>query len=130
MASGGPGGSEVERLPPMARYVLGLLRRPSGAPSLPSADLERIQESHLAHLRHLLEAGELITCGPLEEETDLRGILIFRTDSLAHARELMGADPAVVSGRLVLDLYTWYAPAGLGLRGAAPPTPDLTFETD
>jgi len=124
--------SEVDRLPPMTHYVLGLLHRPPGLPSLPEGEAARLQERHLAHLRHLRESGELIASGPFEEETALRGILIFRTDSVARARELMRDDPAVSSGRLRLELYTWYAPAGLGTPGTttAPVGTELTFDTD
>ena len=122
--------SEEDRLPPMTRYVVGLLRRSPHRVETTEAEASRLQESHLAHLRHLLEAQELITCGPLEEDTDLRGILVFRTDSVSLARELMRTDPLIASGRLILDAHTWYAPAGLVVRGTPEPPPELTFETD
>ncbi|HYB63081.1 MAG TPA: YciI family protein [Thermoplasmata archaeon] len=127
-----PTPSEVDRLPPMTHYVLGLLHRPSGLPSLSDGEAARLQEAHLAQLRRLRESGELIASGPLEEETALRGILIFRTSSVARARELMRDDPAVSSGRLRLELYTWFAPAGLSTPGAtpAPLGTELTFDTD
>jgi len=105
---------EVERLPPMTHYVLGLLRRPRSAPPRPDAEAEVLQERHLAYLRRLREKGELISTGPFEEETDLRGALIFRTDEIGRARELMKDDPLVAGGYLVLELHRWFAPAGLG----------------
>jgi uncharacterized protein len=123
-------GTELDLLPPMTHYVFGLLRRPPHRPELGPADAEAVQEGHLAHLRHLREAGDLITSGPFEEDTELRGILIFRTSSVAKARELMRADPGLRSGVLVLDLYTWYAPAGLQLAGTGVSGPTLSFETD
>jgi uncharacterized protein YciI len=97
---------------------------------LSSEEGDRIQEAHLAHLRSLRESGELIAAGPLEEDTDLRGILIFRSDSVVKVRELMKPDPALQRGVLLLDLYRWFAPAGLQVAGDVPATPVLTFETD
>jgi len=131
--SGKPSGtSEYERLPPMSRYVLGLLRRPDGLPALGQEEAALLQEGHLAHLRRLRESGLLITVGPLEEDTPLRGVLVFRTSSVNEARELMRTDPIVGAGRLVLELFTWYAPSGLQVAAPETPAPDsgLTFETD
>jgi uncharacterized protein len=114
----------------MGRYVLGLLRR-GPEPSPRSAEEEdRLQAAHLAHLRGLRERGELIVYGPLDGDSDLRGILVFRTDSMDRARELMHDDPWIVRRTLVLELFSWFAAAGLEI--ASPPrTPtDLDFQTD
>ncbi|HXY47218.1 MAG TPA: YciI family protein [Thermoplasmata archaeon] len=120
----------MDRLPPMTHYTLGVLRRPVPAPRPPATDADALQEGHLAHLRHLRESGEVITTGPVEEGGELRGFLIFRTDSIAHARALMQTDPLVAGGYLVLDLYRWFSPAGLGITDRSVNVPDLTFETD
>jgi uncharacterized protein len=117
-------------LPVMTHYVLGLFRRAPGRPHIPEDEAERIQESHLAHLRRLRESGDLIASGPLEEEGDLRGVLLFSTASLEQARKLTSSDPALTNGRLVLDLYTWYAPAGLRVAPAVPDPTELDFQTD
>ncbi len=122
--------TEIERLPPMTHYVIGLLRRPPVIPPRTQEQAAELQERHLAHLRHLRETGELITTGPVEEEGALRGILVFRTDKVARARELMAEDPLVAGGYLLLDLYTWFSPAGLSLSGGLEATTDLTFEND
>jgi len=122
--------SEYDRLPVMTKYVLGMLRRPANLAVISEADANRIQEGHMGHLRRLTEARELIVTGPFEEDTNIRGVMVFSTDSVDRARELSATDPALVEGRLVLDLYTWYAPAGLRL-GPPPRNPtDLDFQTD
>lgn len=87
----------------------------------------RLEEAHVAHLRRLQEQGDLIIYGPLKGEADLRGLLIFRTESIDRARELMRNDPWVIRGALVLELSVWVAPAGLQIgsnaRGLAAPDP-------
>jgi uncharacterized protein len=130
VAGPSPAPSEQDRLPPMARYVMGLLRRPPSPPPTGPGEAERLQEAHLAHLRRLLESHELLACGPFLEETALRGALLFRTDSIDAARRSMTTDPLVASGRLLLELYTWYAPAALGGPGPPSPSTELTFESD
>jgi uncharacterized protein YciI len=114
----------------MTRYVLGLYRRVPGRPTISEAEAERIQEGHLAMIRHLSEAGEVLAAGPFEEDTDLRGVLLFATGSVERARDLVRADPAVVNGRLHLDLHTWYAPSGLRVAPVPPDPTLLDFSSD
>jgi uncharacterized protein len=100
-------------------------------PAISEEEADRIQEAHLAHLRRLRESGELITTGPLEEDVDIRGFMVFSTPSVEHARALMeSADAALLHGRLTLELYTWYAPAGLRVGPPMADPTDLDFQTD
>lgn len=89
---------------------LGLLRRPSGAPSYSDEELEEIQAGHLKHLEQMAQSGDLVLAGPIERGGDLRGILIFRTESADRIEELVAEDPAIKAGRLKLELYPWTVP--------------------
>jgi uncharacterized protein len=62
----------------------------------------------------LREAGDIVTNGPVSDQPDgsLRGLTFYRTGSLAHARQLAEADPAVRAGRLAVEIMTWYCPPG------------------
>ena len=103
-------------------FELVLLRRPDGAPDYPDAELERIQREHLAYHARLRESGDVVTNGPVDGQPDpsLRGLTFYRTGSVERARELAEADPAVLAGRLAVDLMTWYCPPGtMSLPGKA-----------
>jgi uncharacterized protein YciI len=68
----------------------------------------------MANIGRMWEEGALVAAGPMLDGGDLRGIFIFRADSAAQVRALAARDPAIQSGRLVLDLHTWLAPPGIG----------------
>ena len=95
-------------------YELVLLRRPASAPDYPEAELDRIQREHLAHHAGLRDSGQIVTNGPVVEQPDesLRGLAFYRTGSIERSRQLAEADPAVVAGRLVVEIMTWYCPPG------------------
>ncbi len=95
-------------------FELVLLRRPQDAPSYPEDALDRIQDEHLAYHARLRGAGDIVTNGPVSDQPDgsLRGLSLYRTGSLARARELAEADPAVRAGRLAVEIMTWYCPPG------------------
>jgi uncharacterized protein YciI len=95
-------------------FELVLLRRPDAAPAYNEDTLQRIQREHLEYHRALRASGDIATNGPVLDEPDepLRGLTFYRTGSLARARELAEADPAVRAGRLVVDVMTWLCPPG------------------
>ena len=51
--------------------------------------------------------------GPFGDNGVLRGIFVFRVDSLDEARQLSETDPAVQAGRLALDIHPWSVPEGI-----------------
>ena len=96
----------------MDNYVVCILRRgPSTSQSKEEA--AKIQEGHMAHIRHMASIGKVVVAGPFTgNNADARGMFIFKA-SLDEAKALTAEDPAVKAGRLVMDLYPWYAGKGL-----------------
>jgi uncharacterized protein len=107
----------------MTTYVAGFFHRGPNWTAQETGETRRIQEGHLANFRKMAEAGKLIVAGPFSDHGDLRGMLIFKLDSVDEARLLMDADPAVKSGRLTLDLHPWFAAAGLRVNEPKPAAP-------
>lgn len=95
------------------------LVRPAKAPAFTEDELDRLQTEHLAYLRELKRRGQLITNGPLADQTDerLRGISIYRLpldEALAVARE----DPMVRAGRLEVHGARWMTQSRTARFGA------------
>jgi len=101
----------------MTTYVVGFFHRGPNAGKGDPAEAERLQAGHLANFGRLAEAGKLIVAGPFSDNTELRGMLIFKLNSVDEARTLMEADPMLKAGRLTLELHPWFAGAGLRVNG-------------
>lgn len=97
----------------MVSYQLAFLK--AGPNRKPADDPEtgKIQAAHMAHIRRMSEAGQLVAAGPFLEEGPLRGIFVFKLDSIERAREIAKQDPAVQAGRLVLETYAWLVADGV-----------------
>ncbi len=67
-----------------------------------------IQAGHMAHLESLGPAGKI--AGPFGTEGPRRGLVILKADSLAAARAIAEADPAVKAGTFTIDIYTMLVP--------------------
>jgi uncharacterized protein YciI len=71
-----------------------------------------LQKRHLANINRLGETGKLVLAGPFSDGGVLRGVFVFSVASLAEARQLAETDPAVIAGRLRIDLHPWELPLG------------------
>lgn len=96
------------------RFELVLLRRPEAPPEVSDEESDRLQDLHVAHLASLTKVGSIRLAGPFDEQVDesLRGLAIFQTGSLERTRSLAESDPAVVAGRLAVDVMYFYCPKG------------------
>jgi uncharacterized protein YciI len=106
----------VMKLPELPRemrtYYFGLLRRGPRWTSERTPEAAQIQEGHMAHINRTAETGKLVVAGPLTDDGQIRGILVYKVESAEEARALAEADPAVKAGRLVVDVHPWLVPAG------------------
>ena len=112
----------VDMPPNMTTYYFGVLVRGPKYSAEETAEREKIQEGHMAHLTAMWKAGKLVLAGPLVDDTEWRGVLIYRTKTLAEAQQLANDDPAVKAGRLVVTMHPWMVQRGIlpdPLEGAA-----------
>ena len=87
-----------------------LLMAPSDRPELPKEELMRLQKLHLAHLTRMGEEGKMLAAGPFGDQKDpaYRGLCLYDVGSVEEARRLAEADPAVVAGRMRVEVMTWW----------------------
>ncbi len=97
----------------MTVYYMGLLSRgPKWTPEK-TAETNRIQEEHMAHIRSMGESGKLVIAGPFLDGGQLRGIFVFKVSTLEEAKAMAEADPAVKAGRLQVEIHPWMVAKGI-----------------
>jgi len=96
------------------QFILVLLVRPADAPELPKPELDQLQAGHMANIRRLHDEGKLFKAGPTEDYSgrNVRGIFIFKTDSVETARDWVASDPLIKRGRLAAEYMKWYVEKG------------------
>ena len=79
----------------------------------PEDEAAKIQSGHLAYMEGLGKIGKLLVAGPFAEDSNWRGVVIYRVGTLAEAKELAAGDPAVKAGRLAIDAWPWMTFKGI-----------------
>lgn len=94
-------------------YALVLLRMGPRAHEVEGAELDRLQQAHLAHLRAMHERGVLLVAGQFDKQEDetFRGLCLYRAP-LDEARALAESDPSVQAGRLDVEVMEWWTEKG------------------
>jgi len=84
--------------------------------SQPKEVANELQEKHMEHLGKMYELGYADISGPFDDDSDIQGITIYNVPTLKMADSLANADPMVKTGRLLIELYPWWAAKGFLLR--------------
>jgi len=95
------------------KLVFGFLMRGTNRVQLAAEESQKIQAGHLGYMTELHKQGKLIATGPFMEDSDMRGIVIYRVANVAEAKALAAGDPAVEAGRLVIDARPWMTFKGM-----------------
>jgi uncharacterized protein len=91
----------------MASHALCLIRRgPAWSGSSQSNDDSDFMES-------LRRTGTLSAAGPVVDDPDLTGIVIFKASSIDEARKSIAETPSVKSGRLAVEYHVWWTADGI-----------------
>ena len=94
----------------MKQYVIAFLKK-GGYQEPDSAKEAEVQRAHLDNIFRMMNEGKLSLAGPFLDTGDIRGIYIFNVPTVEEAKTLTETDPAIQSGRFVMELHPFYGSA-------------------
>ena len=98
----------------LIEFQMALLKRGPKWSVAPAKDAPALQQQHVAsNIQRLADMKKLVVAGPFGDDGKLRGLFVFRADSIDEARALAATDPAVQAGRLALEIHPWLVPEGV-----------------
>lgn len=110
----------------MQQYWFGMIYRgPSYFDETTAEASQALQAAHLARIGELSQSGEMALAGPFdadpEAENPFIGLFLYDVATREEAEALAASDPAVQSGRLRVEITSWYGAAGLTFPGDPSP---------
>src|ERR1041385_4399845 len=76
-------------------------------------EVQELQKAHLANILRLAETKKLVMAGPFDEDGELRGVFVFRVETLKEAQDLAATDPMIKIDRRKIEMYPWQVPVGV-----------------
>jgi len=96
-------------------YYFGLISRGPKWTAERTPEADKLQAGHMANINNMAKMGKLVIAGPFEKAGNYAGVFVFKVDTIEEAKALSAADPAVVAGRLAVDVHPWMV-----LKGSLP----------
>jgi uncharacterized protein YciI len=91
----------------LIEFHMALLKR---GPKYDAAGMSKdLQSQHFANVMSLLESGKAVIAGPLNDDSEIAGVFIFRAKSADEAREWAANDPAVKAGFFTAEMHPWWS---------------------
>ena len=79
-------------------------------------EAQQIQQQHMQYLEQMAVQGKTSITGPMGDDGDIRGIVIYNTATADEAKRLAEQDPAVKAERLTVEVHPWWAAKGASLK--------------
>ncbi len=100
---------------PFARemYHVAIVRQGPNWEPMGTEKAMEVQTQMLEGLQELDKKGILVTGGIVNDSSDVELIFIFRIETLTEAQAMVDAARSVKNGFYKVDLYPWFARAGL-----------------
>ena len=116
----------------MQNYYIGFFKRGEAWTAEQTEEVKSNQAGHLKNLERMFWLGKLLGAGPFLDDSDLRGVLIFKDDAPDTLRALIANDPAVKAKRLIVNLYPWWGQKNIGkeLGDALQQDPTMKYEME
>ena len=87
-------------------YTVGFYKRPAGdLPKLEPEESKKLMAAHLANNEKMWREGALVWAGPFLDNTNIRGLLIFRITDQEKIKAMIAEDALVKAGRLEAELH-------------------------
>ncbi len=99
----------------MKKYFLVLLKEGENR-SQPDSIAGEIQKGHMANMNTLAEKGYLHIAGPMAEQGSTKGMMILSVPTIEEAQNMVAQDPAVIAGRLIMEVQPFWAAKGSTLK--------------
>lgn len=117
----------AEEMAPMRGYWMGVIKRgPKYAEERSEVEAAALQKAHLDRIGEVAAEGKMILAGPFgpQEGVDdpLIGLFLYTVKTREEAEALAASDPAVIAGRLRVEIVEWWGVSGITYPGN--PLPD------
>lgn len=97
----------------MSTLYLAFLKKGPNRTEKETPEVQELQKAHIANIERLAKLGKIVAAGPFGDDGNLRGIFVFRVESLLEAQDLCATDPMIKVGRLAAELHPWQVPEGI-----------------
>jgi len=93
----------------LVQFQMVLLKRGPNWTATDTPEGQKIRSGHHEYFQTMVQSGKAVLAGPLDDDSDIRGIYVFRTKNQEEALGWANDDPAVKAGHLAVEMHPWWS---------------------
>ncbi len=93
----------------LIQFQMALLKRGPKWTGESNAQTMQLETAQRAYANSLLDSGKAVIAGRFDDDGEIRGAYILRTQSAEEAKAWTEASPVVKSGHLVAEMHPWWS---------------------
>ena len=105
-----------EKGPVQSTYYVAVVMKGPKWTAERTPELTRVSLEHRDWLRKLASEGKVLLYGPFTDNSEVRGLYVFKVSSAQEAKTLCDGAPAVKFGQVRAEIHPWQATQAIDLK--------------
>lgn len=93
----------------LVQFQMALLKRGPKWTGESNAKTKELEIAQRAYASSLLDSGKAVIAGRFDDDGEIRGVYILRTQSADEAKAWAESSPVVKSGHLIAEMHPWWS---------------------
>ncbi|HEX3281678.1 MAG TPA: YciI family protein [Pyrinomonadaceae bacterium] len=93
----------------LVQFQMALLKRGPKWTGESNAQTKQLETDQRAYALSLIESGKAVIAGRFDDDGEIRGVYILRTQSAEEAKAWAESSPVVKSGHLIAEMHPWWS---------------------
>jgi uncharacterized protein YciI len=93
----------------LVQFHLAIVKKGPNWSAAKTGEVQRVRQQHRSYVESLVGSGKAVVAGPFGDESEIRGIYIFRAANADEAKSWADADPAAKAGHYMNEMLPWWS---------------------
>ena len=103
----------------LVQFHMAIVKKGPNWSDAKTGEVQKVRLEHRSYVKSLVGSGKAVIAGPFGDESEIRGIYIFRAANADQAKSWAEADPAAKAGHHINEMHQWWSEDIFAKPGAA-----------
>jgi len=93
----------------LVQFHMAIVKKGPNWTDAKTGEVQKVRQQHRSYVKSLVGSGKAVIAGPFGDESEIRGIYIFRAANADEAKSWADADPAAQAGHYINEMHPWWS---------------------
>jgi len=93
----------------LVQFHMAIVKKGPNWTDAKTGEAQKVRQQHRSYVKSLVGSGKAVIAGPFGDDSEIRGIYIFRAANADEAKSWADADPAAQAGQHINEMHPWWS---------------------